>query len=559
MKLLKNKFILTGMVVTVLIVIIVLVLFLSNEYILELSVNDGDTITLDYSDKLTEPVVTAIYKGNILNRKGTKVSVKKEGNVNLSELGAYDVKYTASYKEKDVKATVKIVIEDKTPPVIELVSDENYFTSPIEEYEEEGFTAIDNYDGDVTGNVIREEKDGIVTYMVTDSSGNVATIERKIIYKDLVAPIITLNGEADIVSDIGKEYVDAGFTATDDCDGDITDKVVVEGSVNGLEFGEYTLTYKVKDSSENECIVKRNVRVADISAPIINLNGDKSVYIKKGEPYVEAGVTAKDNVDGDVSSNVKLLGGVNTEVTGSYLITYEISDKAGNVSSVSRYVYVYEKQMEADVIHPGSKVVYLTFDDGPGVHTERLLNILDNFGVKATFFVTNQYPGYRNMIGEAHRRGHTIALHTYSHQYSIYSSEVDYYNDLKLIEDICVEQTGVKPTIVRFPGGTSNTISNKYCSGIMTALTKSLSYHGYLYSDWNVSSGDAGGTNTVTGVVSNVISGIQGRDVSIVLQHDIKGFSVDAVEQIVAWGLANGYTFLPMSESTPMVHQTPNN
>ena len=78
-------------------------------------------------------------------------------------------------------------------------------------------------------------------------------------------------------------------------------------------------------------------------------------------------------------------------------------------------------------------------------------------------------------------------------------------------------------------------------------------------SDWNVSSGDAGGTTSVSGVVSNVIRGIQSQDVSIVLQHDIKGFSVDAVEQIVAWGLANGYTFLPMSESTPMVHQTPGN
>lgn len=559
MKILKNKYILTGIILTVLVVLTFFVLFLINEYTLELSVNDGDTIKLEYGDKLIEPNVTAIYKGTIFNRKGTKVEVKKEGVVNVGELGTYDVKYVADYKEKNTEATVKIIIEDTTPPVIELVSDEKYFTSPIAQYEEEGFTATDNYDGDITENVIREEKDGIVTYNVSDSSGNVGTIERKIVYKDVVTPVITLNGDTDILFDIGKEYVDSGFTAMDDCDGDITDKVSVEGSVNGFEFGEYTLTYKVKDSSENECVINRKVKVADISAPTINLNGDKNIYIKKGEPYVEAGYTANDNVDGDVSSSVKLSGGVDTETTGNYSITYEVSDKAGNVANVSRNVCVYEKQMEADVIHPGSKVVYLTFDDGPGVHTERLLNILDKFGVKATFFVTNQYPAYQNMIGEAHRRGHTIALHTYSHQYSIYSSETDYYNDLKLIEDICVAQTGVKPTIVRFPGGTSNTISRKYCSGIMTALTKSLAYHGYLYSDWNVSSGDAGGTTSVSGVVSNVIRGIQSQDVSIVLQHDIKGFSVDAVEQIVAWGLANGYTFLPMSESTPMVHQTPGN
>lgn len=559
MKLLKNKFMITGLILTVLVLLSFFVIFFISEYTLELSVNDGDVITIEYDNELTEPKVIAIYKGNIFKRKGIKVEVKKEGVIDMGEIGTYDVTYMASYKDKKVEASVKIIVQDKTPPVIELVSDENYYTSPVAQYKEEGFTAKDNYDGDITNNVVREEKDGIVIYTVTDSNGNVGKTERKIVYKDVVAPVITLNGNTDIVSDIGKEYLDAGFTAIDDCDGDITDKVKVEGSVNGFEFGEYSLNYKVMDSSGNECVITRNVKVEDISAPLINLNGDENVYIKKGEEYVDAGITAIDNVDGDVSLNVKLTGGVNTDVIGSYSITYEVGDKAGNIANISRHIYVYEKQMEVTEIYPGSKVVYLTFDDGPGVHTERLLNILDKFGVKATFFVTNQYPAYQNMIGEAYRRGHTVALHTYSHEYSIYSSEIDYYNDLKLIEDICVAQTGVKPTIVRFPGGTSNTISRNYCSGIMTALTKSLSYHGYLYSDWNVSSGDAGGTTSVAGVVSNVIRGIQGQDVSIVLQHDIKGFSVDAVEQIVAWGLANGYTFLPMTETTPMVHQTPGN
>ena len=203
--------------------------------------------------------------------------------------------------------------------------------------------------------------------------------------------------------------------------------------------------------------------------------------------------------------------------------------------------------------------MYLTFDDGPGPYTKKLLDILDKYGVKATFFVAGQKPAYHYMIGETYRRGHTIALHTYSHQYSIYSSEDTYYADLKKIEDVCVEQTGVKPTIVRFPGGTSNTISRNYCKGIMTALTKSLSYHGYLYCDWNVSSGDAGGAKTKEEVANNVINGIKRNNVSIVLQHDISSFSVDAVETIITWGLANGYTFLPMDENAPMVHHPANN
>ena len=127
------------------------------------------------------------------------------------------------------------------------------------------------------------------------------------------------------------------------------------------------------------------------------------------------------------------------------------------------------------------------------------------------------------------------------------------------INDVCISQTGVAPTIVRFPGGTNNTVSRKYCSGIMTTLSQSLSYHGYLYCDWNVSSGDAGGTTNTSTVVSNVISGIQSHNVSVVLQHDIKGFSVEAVDQIVFWGLEHGYTFLPLTDSSPMVHFTPKN
>ena len=164
------------------------------------------------------------------------------------------------------------------------------------------------------------------------------------------------------------------------------------------------------------------------------------------------------------------------------------------------------------------------------------------------------------MIGETHRRGHTIALHTYSHVYSkIYASEKAYYKDLSKIHDIVVKQTGVTPTIVRFPGGTSNTVSRHYCKGIMKTLSKDLSYHGYLYCDWNVSSGDAGGVKTSKGVAENVISGIKKHSVSVVLQHDITSYSVNAVEEILFWGIKNGYTFLPMTETTPMIQFKPQN
>ena len=204
------------------------------------------------------------------------------------------------------------------------------------------------------------------------------------------------------------------------------------------------------------------------------------------------------------------------------------------------------------------KKIALTFDDGPHPrNTPEILKILDKYGVKATFFVTAQFPTYEYLIKETYERGHTIALHTYSHEYSqVYASPEAYYADLQKIHDIVYRQTGQNAWLVRFPGGTANTISRRYCSGIMTNLSQGLGYHGYLYCDWNVTSQDAGGTKSTSQIVQNVTSGISKRNVSIVLQHDIYGYSVDAVEEIICWGLANGYKFLPMDESTPMVHQT---
>lgn len=529
-----------------------------NKYHLELSISDK-TITLEYGvDEL--PEITALCKGTLINRKGTPVQTTMKGDLDLEKLGSYEVTFTAKYKKMNLSEKRTINIVDTLPPEITLVSSPDYYTNPSASYVEEGFTATDNYDGDVTSQVVSEEHDGMVTYTVADSSGNEASIDRKIIYKDAIAPVITLTNGTSISLNKGSNFVDPGYTATDECDGDLTASVTVEGTVDGHTYGTYTLTYRVSDSSGNVAEVKRTVKIADLNAPVITLKGEKSSYIKVGTAYAEPGYTASDNIDGDLTAKVQITGGVDTSKMGINTITYTVTDSFGNTTTTTRSVYVYQKQAVANPVNPGDKVVYLTFDDGPSGYTSRLLDILDKYGVKATFFVTNQFPKYEYMIGETFRRGHTIALHTYKHVYSsLYANETAYYNDLDAIKNIVVKQTGVEPTIVRFPGGTSNTVSKKYCVGVMSSLVNSISYHGYLYCDWNVSSGDAGGAKTTSAVANNVISGIQKHNVSIVLQHDITSFSVEAVEQILFWGIQNGYTFLPMSESTPMVHFAPQN
>ena len=212
------------------------------------------------------------------------------------------------------------------------------------------------------------------------------------------------------------------------------------------------------------------------------------------------------------------------------------------------------------ITNPGDKVVYLTFDDGPGPYTDKLLDILDRYNVKVTFFVTNGKPDYQNLIAKEAQRGHTVAIHSASHDYArIYQSIDAYFDDLNEMNDIIIAQTGKSADIVRFPGGSSNTISRRYCRGIMSQLVCAVQEHGFRYCDWNVSSGDAGATTSTSQVVNNVIDGIKSNNVSIVLQHDIKNFSVDAVEQIIEWGLSEGYTFLPITSTTPMSHHGVNN
>ncbi len=554
----KKKIFIIVAIVLICMLAMTFIVLSKNKYYLELNISK-ETVTLEYGvDKM--PEVTALCKGTLLCKNGIPVETTTIGTVHLDKLGTYRVTYSAKYKKISLKEVRTFIVQDTLAPEIQLVSSPEHYTSPVGSYEEEGYQAIDNYDGDVTDQVIREEKDGIVTYTVTDSSGNIATKERKIIYKDVIPPTITLTGGETYHFNAGKTFTDPGFTATDEVDGDITSKVTVEGSVDGMTYGTYTLSYHVEDSSGNVCDVVRTVKVGDFVAPTISLSGPTHSYVLVGTAYSEPGYSASDNIDGDISSKVTISGNVDTSKMGRNKITYTVTDAAGNTATASRSVFVYEKQAVANTINPGDKVVYLTFDDGPGPHTARLLDILDKYNVKATFFVTNQFPAYQYMIGETYRRGHTIALHTYSHNYAnIYSSEDAYYNDLTTISDIVYAQTGFTPTIVRFPGGTNNTVSRKYCSGIMSTLAETLSYHGYFYCDWNVSSADAGGATTASQVAANVIAGIQRHSVSNVLQHDIKKFSVEAVDEIIFWGLEHGYTFLPMDNTSPMPRFRPAN
>lgn len=204
------------------------------------------------------------------------------------------------------------------------------------------------------------------------------------------------------------------------------------------------------------------------------------------------------------------------------------------------------------------KTIYLTFDDGPGPYTAKLLSYLDEYNVKATFFVTNQMPRYRYLLKDIVNGGHGIAVHTLTHQWSIYSGKTSYLNDFNAMHKIILEDTGVDTKIFRFPGGTNNTVSRSYSRGIMSSMAKYMTDAGYIYFDWNVDCGDTLGYSS-SKIASYTINQIKGRHSSVVLMHDIKNTTVEAVRDIIKYGLDNGYEFAVIDESTPRVQFRPVN
>ena len=209
--------------------------------------------------------------------------------------------------------------------------------------------------------------------------------------------------------------------------------------------------------------------------------------------------------------------------------------------------------MEPDPPAVTGPVIYLTFDDGPGPITENLLALLDQYGVKVTFFVTNQYPDYHYVIAKEAAAGHSVGIHSATHAKEIYASEEAYFQDLQIMQDIIVQQTGKETNILRFPFGSSNQTS-AFNPGIMTRLTALVQEKGFAYFDWNVSSGDGNPANSTQDVYNYVINGVSQHEISVVLMHDLNPNSMAAVEDIIKWGQANGYTFLPLTRSSPVCH-----
>ena len=201
--------------------------------------------------------------------------------------------------------------------------------------------------------------------------------------------------------------------------------------------------------------------------------------------------------------------------------------------------------------------VYLTFDDGPSSNTDNILDILDTYGVKATFFVTGKEgakaeASYRRIVEE----GHTLGMHSYTHDYSvIYASEEAFMEDMEKLQRYLYDVTGVQSTYIRFPGGSSNKVSDVDMRLLITDVHEA----GMEYFDWNVSSQDASSKPlTKEEILGNCLNSIERFQNCIILMHDAgsKDSTVEALPELIEHIQAMEHTeLLPITEDTvPVWH-----
>lgn len=464
-------------VVFALILVCCAVFIFGNAVCLELELHGESEMTLEYGAAYSEAGAVAVISVPHLWRSETSIPVQISGQPNTHKLGTYTVTYSiAPYQFLPVQQrTVQIV--DRIPPEIKLQGDAEIILPRDGVYAEDGFTASDNCDGDLTAYVACSILEDGILYSVEDQSGNRTQVKRTIIDGAQIPPELILTGGNEISITVGQRYEEPGFSALDLWDGDLTEQVTIDGDVDIYQPGVYEVQYFVTDCDGNTASEVRTVTVQAVPQP--------------------------------------------------------------------------------DVVTPEGKIIYLTFDDGPGYYTQKLLDTLERYNVKATFFVINSER--LDLLPQMVEKGHSVGIHSMSHNYRrIYKDEDAFIDDLTGMQSIIAEQTGVTTTLMRFPGGSSNTVS-RFNPGIMTRLCRIVGDMGYQFFDWNVDSGDASGAKTAKEVSDHVISAVQKQDISIVLQHDVKSFSVDAVETIIQWGLANGYTFLPLSPDSPCIHHGINN
>ncbi len=310
------------------------------------AVDVGASFTLTVVAGGTNPLSYQWYKDGV-SIAGATGSSYTVSSATASDGGNYTVRVSnraGDYLGNPVssQALVTVNVPQSKLPIITLTGQPNVTVEAPKTYVDAGATARDYTGADITSRIVvtgsvNSNVIGVytLTYNVTDSYGNAAVpVTRTVSVVDTTKPVITRLGNATVTVQGKTTYTDAGATASDNYDGNITSRIITTGTVNTSVLGTYTLTYNVSDSSDNAATpVSRTVKVVDTIKPVITMLGNSKVTIKRNSQYTDAGATASDNFDGNLTSKIAVTTNVNTSRVGTYYVRYNVKDSSGNAAA----------------------------------------------------------------------------------------------------------------------------------------------------------------------------------------------------------------------------------
>lgn len=288
------------------------------------------------------------------------------------------------------------------------------------------------------------------------------------------------------------------------------------------------------------------------NAPRIELLGEAELDWLCGVPYEDPGFAAYGPDGEDRSAEVTVEGLPIVWRANDYTIQYRLPAEDGDVTA-ERVVHVIPQELP-ETIQPPSGTICLTFDDGPCENTERCLEILAAHNVKATFFIVADQTKYLDMLPKIVAAGHTLGIHCYDHDSygMLYRDEEHYFGDFMKAQEIVHDYTGQYAHAVRFPGGsmTASFLAATLDGGYeeLYALLHDMGVRPY---DWNVQPESS--TKTTEGTIMDFTHPRERYDYAIVLQHDARRFSVEALDKMLTWAEQEGYTFAPLDTTSPEI------
>lgn len=358
----------------------------------ELVASESSAFTLSWTGNFTVP--STAMEGATRLRVGTNLGSLQNRPCGPNQFGEYE----------DYRV---VLVPDITAPEIALLGSDTVYLEQCRNYPyaalEPHVVATDNVDGNITSQVVMTGSyDSCMvgtysfTYNVSDASGNMATpVSRTIIVvADTTEPVLTLQSPLIDTIEVYSSWTEPGYTATDNIGGNVTSSVIVTGMVDTSQVGMYVLTYTASDGANNITTATRVVHVVDQTAPTITLNGNAQETLALDSPYVELGVTAKDNYD--LNLNVVTTGSVDIHAVGTYTLQYCVTDQYGNGPvCITREVTVVDTIAPNIALVGPQHVTLEVYSD----YVEPGLNISDNYYQNFSIQTSGSWDGVADTLG----------------------------------------------------------------------------------------------------------------------------------------------------------------